>query len=1163
MKRFFLAFAAMLMAFSVSAAELNIYASGLKAGEVKDGKVEISYLLNATATALEVQLIGADNAVAKAFPLTGDDLAKGAHKVTVDLADVAAGTYTWAVKASAAATEALVDATPEATGLYDYYLPQGLAVNIYPESAYFGYIYVGEGTPGDTDGGTDRAKTMTEGIYIYNPLLEDYSNQGLVGYAGGVQWAADRQGPKRIQVAEDGTLFIADNGAETSGVWMMDPANPSADFKAALDVAGRGTNFVKVAAIDVVGAGADRVLYTLDNISTGGGTANAYAIGECATPFAGAPTSIFDPLSVTVGNQDCAIAADGRGGFWVCQNRWGDDTYKALIHVNAAGVADFKSNATLLPFTANISYRGVVTLNADKTLLAMGSNKSAVVFAIAYDAETGAPTLTELYRTAQIGGNIDGVAFDYAGNLYVLSASTERLYAFATPKADNTAITPAPKANTITVAAAEVVELPETLYLTPNKNWNQPGHETQPRFAAYYFEGSANTWVDMTLVEGETNVYSVAVPEGYTNVIFCRMNGTTTENNWDNKYNQTVDLVIPSDGTNHYTVTEDTWDKGGGVWSVYTPAEKPAGTKYVKVTEAPADWTGTYILAYEVSETEANVFNGLDAEANHVAATIANGAIESEGLVELEIAAVEGGYSIQLVGGEKDGKFLGHTAFTNKITFADAAIVNTLSVEETGIKIACTVDNKGTAAEVTMRFNNATNNGNRFRYYKSGQQPVQLYKKAEPIQEPVQIRVDPMFGEYTVGDMFEVTAKFFNADSDPIELTEEQLENLTWTATTMDMETGDDIPYEGVQLMGAVGGNPVTVWLGEGTQGGQLKVTATYGDLEPAAGWFTILDAGPQGINFTPYEGEIESGATLQLKAEIFPEGGDYKVIWTSEDETLATVSETGLVTSLYTATDIDTVVTICCSIEGYEHKACGEFTLLAAEAPAGIVYDLDGGKVLPANNEELYALLKAYYPNFAQKGRSDQTIENAATFFNANTDKMMTDETSAYKWLGDYLLPYAEASGKTPLDNAGWRWGLRAFLEASNGVYTGKYTSFDCTEAGKPENWQAACADVVFNLPTSTADLGYGYTWDFLLPSVVKEGYDFKGWKDAAGNVVTSIPANTEAGTYTAQWEAKQGTGLENAGAEQVNVRKVFENGNVYILRDGVKYTITGIVVE
>lgn len=102
------------------------------------------------------------------------------------------------------------------------------------------------------------------------------------------------------------------------------------------------------------------------------------------------------------------------------------------------------------------------------------------------------------------------------------------------------------------------------LYLQPNANWNIDG----ARFAAYFF-GNGETWVDMTLVEGETNIYAVTVPAGFENIIFCRMNPGVAANNWSNKWNQTEDLKVPTDGTNLYTVTENTWDKGGGVWSVY------------------------------------------------------------------------------------------------------------------------------------------------------------------------------------------------------------------------------------------------------------------------------------------------------------------------------------------------------------------------------------------------------------------------------------------------------------------------------------------------------------------------------------------------------------------------------------------------------------------
>ena len=114
------------------------------------------------------------------------------------------------------------------------------------------------------------------------------------------------------------------------------------------------------------------------------------------------------------------------------------------------------------------------------------------------------------------------------------------------------------------------------LYLTPNANWNQ----SNARFAAYFF-GNGDKWISMTKVTGETNLYEVEAPAGYPNVIFCRMNPSASANNWNNKWNQTADLVIPTDGKNHYTVTAGTWDKGGGTWSIWPiPTEK----NYVDVT---------------------------------------------------------------------------------------------------------------------------------------------------------------------------------------------------------------------------------------------------------------------------------------------------------------------------------------------------------------------------------------------------------------------------------------------------------------------------------------------------------------------------------------------------------------------------------------------------
>ena len=106
---------------------------------------------------------------------------------------------------------------------------------------------------------------------------------------------------------------------------------------------------------------------------------------------------------------------------------------------------------------------------------------------------------------------------------------------------------------------------PEYLYLTPNANWKQ----SNARFAAYFF-GNGETWVSMTDSNGD-GVYEVKVPTAktYPNVIFCRMNPGASANNWNNKWNQTADLTIPTSGANHFTVKEGTWDSGGGTWSTY------------------------------------------------------------------------------------------------------------------------------------------------------------------------------------------------------------------------------------------------------------------------------------------------------------------------------------------------------------------------------------------------------------------------------------------------------------------------------------------------------------------------------------------------------------------------------------------------------------------
>jgi len=77
----------------------------------------------------------------------------------------------------------------------------------------------------------------------------------------------------------------------------------------------------------------------------------------------------------------------------------------------------------------------------------------------------------------------------------------------------------------------------KTVYLNPGP-WNADG----ARYAICLLS-EPQKWVDFTDADGD-GTYAATVDDG-VKMILCRMNGATTENNWDNKWNQTSDLAAP------------------------------------------------------------------------------------------------------------------------------------------------------------------------------------------------------------------------------------------------------------------------------------------------------------------------------------------------------------------------------------------------------------------------------------------------------------------------------------------------------------------------------------------------------------------------------------------------------------------------------------------
>ncbi len=176
-------------------------------------------------------------------------------------------------------------------------------------------------------------------------------------------------------------------------------------------------------------------------------------------------------------------------------------------------------------------------------------------------------------------------------------------------------------------------------------------------------------------------------------------------------------------------------------------AAEDTGVTYEKVTEAPADWSGEYLLVYEAGS---KVFNGAltspDAVNNYVDVTISEGKISmADNSASITVEAVDGGYVIKAA----SGQYIYHTADANKISNS--------SSQATAAKypISFAVEADGTDIKLSvgahMRFN-ANSDQMRFRFYKSSsyknQKAVALYKLVEEEAEDPYKDIDEKYSVY-------------------------------------------------------------------------------------------------------------------------------------------------------------------------------------------------------------------------------------------------------------------------------------------------------------------------------------------------------------------------------------------------------------------------------
>ena len=208
---------------------------------------------------------------------------------------------------------------------------------------------------------------------------------------------------------------------------------------------------------------------------------------------------------------------------------------------------------------------------------------------------------------------------------------------------------------------------------------------------------------------------------------------------------------------------------------------------YQKVTSAPTDWSGEYLIVYEAGNCAMNgSLTTLDGESNFQSVTITDNTISLDDSYSFTIASMTGGYSIQA----NSGKYIGNTANSNALISSDKALANTLSLSADG---SVDIVSSGGAY---LRYN--PNSGQtRFRYFKSStyknQKAIHLYKKSTTpptdVLKSLTVSGAPTKTTYEAGDAFDpagltVTGTYSESGSKTV------TSGITWSVTPETLTAG-------------------------------------------------------------------------------------------------------------------------------------------------------------------------------------------------------------------------------------------------------------------------------------------------------------------------------------------------------------------------------------
>ena len=286
---------------------------------------------------------------------------------------------------------------------------------------------------------------------------------------------------------------------------------------------------------------------------------------------------------------------------------------------------------------------------------------------------------------------------------------------------------------------------------------------------------------------------------------------------------------------------------------------------FEKVTSTEDITDGVYLIVYEAGNVAFDgSLNTLDAVSNTIGVTI------SEGKIEAKQETKESAFTIDLENGtlkSASGLFIGVSSNSNALkTSPNPDYTNTFSIDESGNAV---IQAAFSGSTMKLRYN-AASNQNRFRYYKSGQEPVQLYKYVVAgTDTPVENKIESIKAEataYVIGDAtdvclspeaIKVTATWTNGTEEVLPSTDYSV-TLTQASFAVNAGTVPDaatVSYIGENGNGAVADASCVLTIAASTQeaytglvGATDNSTGFHGESSPK---WSVAAGESQTVKFT------------------------------------------------------------------------------------------------------------------------------------------------------------------------------------------------------------------------------------------------------------------------------------------------------------------------